>query len=189
MIVSATKAKKIKGFNELKKKFESGENIKGKFIQKIKGGVIIEDVNTKLSCFCPGSQVDTRPLKSFDHLMNSEQEFKIIKIDSQRGNILVSRREVISSSQAEDNLKSLKNILLGWFWTIAYVKDGQALELFFEVNGEIDVLCHLAETSHSRISHPDEVFSIGERHQLKVIAIDKTKKQISVSKSSGAGSI
>ena len=182
VIVSATKAKKIKGFNELKKKFESGENIKGKFIQKIKGGVIIEDVNTKLSCFCPGSQVDTRPLKSFDHLMNSEQEFKIIKIDSQRGNILVSRREVISSSQAEDKSKIIEKYSVGMVLDNCICKGWSSFGTFFEVNGEIDVLCHLAETSHSRISHPDEVFSIGERHQLKVIAIDKTKKQISVSK-------
>ena len=88
--------------------------------------------------------------------MNSEQEFKIIKIDSQRGNILVSRREVISSSQAEDKSKIIEKYSLGWFWTIAYVRMSNFGT--FAVNSEIDVLCHLAETSHSRISHPDEVF-------------------------------
>jgi len=182
VVVSAIKANKIKGFNELKKKFESGENIKGKFIQKIKGGVIIEDTETKLGCFCPGSQVDTRPLKSFDHLMNTEQEFKIIKIDTQRGNILVSRREVISSSKAEDKSKIIEKYSVGMVLDNCICKGWSSFGTFFEVNGEIDVLCHLAETSHSRISHPDEVFSIGEKHQLKIIAIDTIKKQISVSK-------
>ncbi len=182
VVVSAIKANKIKGFNELKKKFESGENIKGKFIQKIKGGVIIEDTKTKLGCFCPGSQVDTRPLKSFDHLMNTEQEFKIIKIDTQRGNILVSRREVISSSKAEDKSKIIEKYSVGMVLDNCICKGWSSFGTFFEVNGEIDVLCHLAETSHSRISHPDEVFSIGEKHQLKIIAIDTIKKQISVSK-------
>ncbi len=182
VVVSAIKANKIKGFNELKKKFESGENIKGKFIQKIKGGVIIEDTETKLGCFCPGSQVDTRPLKSFDHLMNTEQEFKIIKIDTQRGNILVSRREVISSSKAEDKSKIIEKYSVGMVLDNCVCKGWSSFGTFFEVNGEIDVLCHLAETSHSRISHPDEVFSIGEKHQLKIIAIDTIKKQISVSK-------
>ena len=182
VVVSAIKANKIKGFNELKKKFESGENIKGKFIQKIKGGVIVEDTETKLGCFCPGSQVDTRPLKSFDHLMNTEQEFKIIKIDTQRGNILVSRREVISSSKAEDKSKIIEKYTVGMVLDNCICKGWSSFGTFFEVNGEIDVLCHLAETSHSRISHPDEVFSIGEKHQLKIIGIDTIKKQISVSK-------
>ena len=181
VIVSATKAQKIRGWYVLEKAYENNENVKGKIVSKCKGGVIVEHLDTKSLMFCPGSQIDSKPLKSFDFLFNVEQDFKIIKLDKFRGNACVSRREVISSFRKEDKAKILEKYNVGDIIKGAVVKGYSSFGCFFEVNNEIDVLVHLQEISYSRINHPDEVFTIGETHDLKVISIDKDKMQISCS--------
>ncbi len=181
VMVSASKAQKIKGFYELEKSFEADETIKGKFVSRIKGGLIGCHTKTGTLFFVPGSQVDSKVLKSFDHLFNVELDFKIIKIDRTRGNILCSRREVLSSKVKQDKAKILEKYSVGDIIKGAVVKGYSSFGCFFEVNNEIDVLVHLQEISYSRINHPDEVFTIGETHDLKVISIDKDKMQISCS--------
>ena len=155
--------------------------MKGKIVSKCKGGVIVEHLDTNSLMFCPGSQIDSKPLKSFDHLFGVEQDFKIIKLDKFRGNACVSRREVISSFKKEDKKLILEKYKVGDVIKNAVVKGYSSFGCFFEVNNEIDVLVHLQEISYSRINHPDEVFTIGERHDLKVISIDNEKMQISCS--------
>tara|TARA_B100001121_G_scaffold310395_1_gene341159 strand:- start:246 stop:1973 length:1728 start_codon:yes stop_codon:yes gene_type:complete len=181
VIVSASRAQKIRGWYVLEKAYEENKNVKGKIVSKCKGGVIVEHMDTKSLMFCPGSQIDSKPLKSFDHLFGVEQDFKIIKLDKYRGNACVSRREVISSFKREDKAKILEKYNVGDIIKNAIVKGYSSFGCFFEVNNEIDVLVHLQEISYSRISHPDEVFTVGEKHDLKVISIDKEKMQISCS--------
>jgi len=181
VIVSASKAQKIRGWYKLEKAFEENINVKGKIVSKCKGGVIVEHADTKSLMFCPGSQVDSKPLKSLDHLIGVEQDFKIIKLDKFRGNACVSRREVISSVKKEDKAKILEKYKVGDIIKNSVVKGYSSFGCFFEVNNEIDVLVHLQEISYSRINHPDEVFTIGEKHDLKVISIDNDKMQISCS--------
>ena len=181
VIVSASKAQKIRGWYMLEKAYENNENVKGKIVSKCKGGVVVEHADTKSLMFCPGSQIDSKPLKSFDHLFGVEQDFKIIKLDKFRGNACVSRREVISSFKREDKAKILEKYNVGDIIKDAVVKGYSSFGCFFEVNNEIDVLVHLQEISYSRINHPDEVFTIGEKHDLKVISIDNDKMQISCS--------
>ncbi len=181
VIVSASKAQKIRGWYILEKAYEENKNVKGKIVTKCKGGVIVEHLDTKSLMFCPGSQIDSKPLKSFDHLYGVEQDFKIIKLDKYRGNACVSRREVISSFKKVDKAKILEKYNVGDIIKNAVVKGYSSFGCFFEVNNEIDVLVHLQEISYSRINHPDEVFTIGEKHELKVISIDKEKMQISCS--------
>ncbi len=181
VIVSASKAQKIRGWYILEKAYEENKNVKGKIVSKCKGGVIVEHIDTKSLMFCPGSQIDLKPLKSFDHLFNVEQDFKIIKLDKFRGNACVSRREVISSFKKEDKAKIIEKYKVGDIIKDAVVKGYSSFGCFFEVNNEIDVLVHLQEISYSRINHPDEVFTIGEKHDLKVISIDNDKMQISCS--------
>ena len=181
VIVSASRAQKIRGWHTLEKAYEKNDNVKGKIISKCKGGVIVEHIDTKSLMFCPGSQIDSKPLKSFDHLFGVEQDFKIIKLDKFRGNACVSRREVISSSKKEDKAKIIQKYKVGDIIKDAVVKGYSSFGCFFEVNNEIDVLVHLQEISYSRINHPDEVFTISEKHDLKVISIDHDKLQISCS--------
>ena len=181
VIVSASKAQKIRGWYALEKAYEANENVKGKIVSKCKGGVIVEHLDTKSLMFCPGSQIDSKPLKSIDHLFGVEQDFKIIKLDKFRGNACVSRREILSSFKREDKAKILAKYKVGDLIKDAVCKGYTSFGVFFEVNNEIDSLVHLQEISYSRINHPDEVFTIGEKHDLKIISIDNEKMQISCS--------
>ena len=184
VVVSAQKAQKIKGWNKLVKCYENNELIDGKIIQKTKGGVIVEHVETGSLMFCPGSQISDKPIKNIDHLIGIEQKFALIKLDMIRGNSVVSRRQVVSSNKKEDKAKIIEKFKVGDIIKDAIVKGYSSFGCFFEVNtpdGTIDTLCHLQEISYSRVNHPDEIFNIGEKHDLKVISIDSEKLQVGCS--------
>jgi small subunit ribosomal protein S1 len=181
VIVSAQKAKKIKGWYELERAFEQNETINGKITSKCKGGVIVEHIETQSLMFCPGSQISDKPMKNIDHLIGVEQKFAIIKLDKLRGNACVSRRQIVSSNKKVDKAKIIEKFKVGDIVKDAVVKGYSSFGCFFEVNNEIDVLVHLQEISYSRVNHPDEIFNIGEKHDLKVITIDKEKLQIGCS--------
>ncbi|MDA9721375.1 S1 RNA-binding domain-containing protein, partial [Candidatus Pelagibacter sp.] len=181
VIVSAIKAQKIKGWYKLETAYENNEPINGKITSKCKGGVIVEHIETGSLMFCPGSQISDKPLKNIDHLINVEQKFAIIKLDKIRGNACVSRRQIVSTNKREDKAKIIEKFKVGDIIKNAVVKGYSSFGCFFEVNNEIDVLVHLQEISYSRVNHPDEIFNIGEKHDLKVITIDKEKLQIGCS--------
>ena len=181
VVVSAIKAQKIKGWYKLEKAYEENESIIGKITTKCKGGVIVEHIDTGSLMFCPGSQISDKPLKNIDHLIGVEQKFAIIKLDKLRGNACVSRRQIVSSNKREDKAKIIEKFKVGDIIKDAVVKGYSSFGCFFEVNNEIDVLVHLQEISYSRVNHPDEIFNIGEKHDLKVISIDNDKLQIGCS--------
>ena len=181
VVVSAQKAKKIEGWYELEKAYEKNESINGKIISKCKGGVIVEHIETQSLLFCPGSQISDKPMKIIDHLIGVEQKFAIIKLDKLRGNACVSRRQIVSTNKKEDKAKIVDKYKVGDIIKDATVKGYSSFGCFFDVNNEIDVLVHLQEISYSRVNHPDEIFNIGEKHDLKVISIDKEKLQIGCS--------
>ena len=181
VIVSALKAQKIKGWYKLEEAYEKNESIIGKITSKCKGGVIVEHLDTKSLMFCPGSQISDKPLKNIDHLIGVKQKFAIIKLDKLRGNACVSRRQIVSSNKREDKAKIIEKFKVGDIIKNAVVKGYSSFGCFFEVNNEIDVLVHLQEISYSRVNHPDEIFNIGEKHDLKVISIDNEKLQIGCS--------
>ncbi len=182
VLVSATKAQKIKGWRKLEVSFEKNEPIMGKITSKCKGGVIVEHIETGSLMFCPGSQISDTPLKDISHLMHEPQKFALIKLDKIRGNACVSRRQIISSSKKEDKSKIIEKYKVGDVIKDAVVKGYSSFGCFFGVNnGELDVLVHLQEISYSRINHPDEVFNIGEKHDLLVISVDKEKLQVGCS--------
>tara|TARA_Y100001935_G_scaffold255041_1_gene266202 strand:- start:289 stop:2016 length:1728 start_codon:yes stop_codon:yes gene_type:complete len=181
VLVSASKAQKISGWNKLVEAYEKNEPIMGKITSKCKGGCIVEHIDTGSLMFLPGSQISDKPLKDISHLMNEPQKFALIKLDKVRGNACVSRKEVISSFKKEDKAKIIEKYKIGDIIKNAEVKGYSSFGCFFNVNGEIDVLVHLQEISYSRVNHPDEVFNIGEKHDLKVISIDKEKLQIGCS--------
>ncbi len=184
VVVSAQKAQKIKGWNKLVKCYENKELINGKIVQKTKGGVIVEHVETGSLMFCPGSQISDKPIKNIDHLIGIEQKFALIKLDMIRGNSVVSRRQVVSSNKKEDKAKIIEKFKIGDIVKDAIVKGYSSFGCFFEINtpeGTLDTLCHLQEISYSRVNHPDEIFNIGEKHDLKVISIDMEKLQVGCS--------
>ena len=181
VVVSAIKAQKIKGWYKLEKAYEENESIIGKITTKCKGGVIVEHIETGSLMFCPGSQISDKPMKNIDHLIGVEQKFAIIKLDKLRGNACVSRRQIVSSNKREDKAKIIQKFKVGDIIKDAVVKGYSSFGCFFEVNNEIDVLVHLQEISYSRVNHPDEIFNVGEKHDLKVISIDNDKLQIGCS--------
>ncbi len=181
VIVSASKAQKIKGWDILVKAFENNEPIMGKITSKCKGGVIVEHIDTGSLMFCPGSQISDTPLKDISHLMNEPQKFALIKMDKVRGNACVSRRQIISTNKKEDKSKIIEKYKVGQIIKNAIVKGYSSFGCFFNVNNELDCLVHLQEISYSRVNHPEEVFNIGDKHDLLVISVDKDKLQIGCS--------
>ena len=181
VLVSANKAQKIKGWDKLVEAYEKNEPIMGKITSKCKGGCIVEHIDTGSLMFLPGSQISDKPLKDISFLMNEPQKFALIKLDKVRGNACVSRREIISSHKKEDKAKIIEKYKVGDIIKGAEVKGYSTFGCFFNVNGELDVLVHLQEISYSRVNHPDEVFNIGEKHDLKVISVDKEKLQVGCS--------
>ncbi len=181
VVVSASKAQKIKGWDKLVDAYEKNEPIMGKITSKCKGGCIVEHIETGSLMFLPGSQISDKPLKDISHLMNEPQKFALIKLDKVRGNACVSRREIISSFKKEDKAKIIEKYKVGDIIKNAEVKGYSSFGCFFNVNNELDVLVHLQEISYSRVNHPDEVFNIGEKHDLKVISVDKEKLQVGCS--------
>ena len=181
VVVSAHKAHKIKGWYELEKAYDQNQSVNGKIISKCKGGVIVEHIETGSLMFCPGSQISDKPIKNIDHLIGVEQKFAIIKLDKVRGNACVSRRQIVFSNKKEDKIKIIAKFKVGDIIKDAVVKGYSSFGCFFEVNNEIDVLVHLQEISYSRVNHPEEIFNIGEKHDLKIINIDMEKLQIGCS--------
>ena len=182
VLVSASKAQKIQGWEKLVEAYEKNEPINGKITGRVKGGCIVEHVETGSLMFLPGSQIDSKPLKDISHLMGVVQKFAHIKLDKVRGNACVSRREIISSFKKEDKMKLVSAYKIGDIIEGAEVKGFSSFGCFLNVNGELDILCHLQEISYSRVAHPDEIFTIGQKiEKLKVISVDLEKLQVGVS--------
>ena len=177
LIISREKAKKIKSWKQLEKAFENNEEVQGRIISKIKGGFVV-DIQSSM-CFLPGSQVDLKPQKNINHLMKEPLRFMIVKCDKIRGNIVVSRRAVlenIKNASKEEVLSKFNegDIVEG---TVKGITD---YGVFFDLNG-IDCMTHINECSWSRIGHPEELFTIGQKQKLKIIKIDTENKKISTS--------
>ena len=181
VLVSASKAQKIHGWDKLVEAYDNNEPIMGKITARCKGGCIVEHIDTGSLMFLPGSQISDKPLKDISHLMNEPQKFALIKLDKVRGNACVSRRQIISTFKKEDKAKIVEKFKVGDVIKGAEVKGYSSFGCFFSVNGELDVLVHLQEISYSRVNHPDEVFNIGEKHDLLVISVDKEKLQVGCS--------
>ena len=181
VLVSASKAQKIKGWDKLVEAYDKDLPVMGKITSKCKGGAIVEHIDTGSLMFCPGSQISDKPLKDISHLMHEPQKFKLIKLDKIRGNACVSRREIISSFKKEDKKIIVEKFKVGDIIKGATVKGYSSFGCFFDVDGTLDVLVHVQEISYSRVNHPNEIFNIGEKHDLKVISVDLEKLQVGCS--------
>ena len=177
LIISREKARKMKSWKQLEKAFENKEEVQGQIVSKIKGGFVV-DVQSSL-CFLPGSQVDLKPLKNISHLMKEPQKFMIVKCDKVRGNIVVSRRAILENMKNASKEEVLSKFNEGDI-VEGTVKGITDYGVFFDLNG-IDCMTHINECSWSRIGHPEELFTIGQKQKLKIIKIDTENKKISTS--------
>ena len=181
IIVSALKAKKIEGWETLLKKYENNEIIKIKIKNKIKGGYVCEETETKHLLFMPASQLSNRPTKETHNVINSEMDVKIIQADRKRANLCCSRRELISENKKGDKQKIFEKYNIGDRVDDAIIKSITDWGLFFEINGEIDALCHSSCCSYQRIENLNDMFEVGQKIPIEVISKDDKKMQIGVS--------
>ena len=180
IIVSVEKAIKLKGWNRILEMHKKEEPVSGRIVRKCKGGaeVAIDDVN--LTAFLPGSMIDESPIKNFDHLIGEPQKFAIVKLDTIRGNVVVSRKHIITSFKTADKKKILEGFKEGDI-VKGTCKQICSFGAFFRLENGIDTLVHTSELSYSRISHADEVVSEGDVRELKIIGICFEKMQLSSS--------
>ena len=175
IIVSREKARRMSSWKRMEKAFQTQEEVEGVITNKVKGGMVV-NVDSCL-CFLPGSQVDTKPLKSFDHLMNVPLKFLCVKLDKVRGNIVVSRRAILEKSKNADLDKVLKEIKEGDI-VEAHVRALVDWGAFLEYK-DCDMLLHVTDVAYSRVKKPSDVLSIGQKVKVKIIKIDKETKRIS----------
>ena len=177
VVISREKARRAKTWKKMEKAFENKEDVKGIIISRCKGGFVV-DVDSCL-CFLPGSQVDLKPLKSFDHLMSVPLTFECVKLDKKRGNIVLSRRSILEKIRDKDKDKIISKIKEGSI-VQGTVKNLTEWGVFVDLNG-VDALLHITDISWSRINKPSELLSIGQSVKVKVTKIESKTKKISVS--------
>ena len=177
IVISREKARKAKSWNKMQKAFENKQEVTGIIISRVKGGFAV-NVDSCL-CFLPGSQVDLRPLKNFDHLMKVPQTFECVKLDKKRGNIVLSRRAIMEKIRDKGRDKLISKLKEGDV-VQGIVKNLTDWGVFVDLNG-VDSLLHITDISWSRINKPSELLSVGQSIKVKITKIETAKKKISVS--------
>ncbi len=178
IVISREKARKLKAWKKLENVFETQEEMTGYITGKVKGGYIT--MVDSLPCFMPASQIDLRPLKKIDHLLNTPIKVVATRIDKNRGNVCVSRRAVLEKSKNAEISEALKNIKEGDVVEDAIVKATTDWGIFLDING-IDALLHVSDLSHGRVKKPVDLVSIGQKMRVKVTKIDKQTNRVSAS--------
>ncbi len=178
IIISRDKARKMKAWKKMEKVFETQEEMTGYITGKIKGGFIATVEG--LPCFMPSSQIDVRPLKKVDHLMNTPVKVIATRIDKNRGNVCVSRRAVLEKSKNAEITEALKNIKVDDIVDNAIVKATTDWGIFLDING-IDALLHVSDLSHGRVKKPSDLVTIGQKIKVKITKIDEKTNRVSAS--------
>ena len=178
LIVSREKAKRMVAWKKMEKIFETQEEVTGFVTSKIKGGYIC--VVDGLPTFMPSSQIDVRPLKKVDHLMNVPIKVVATRIDKKRGNVCTSRRAVLEKSKNAELKEALKNLKEGDIVENAKVKATTDWGIFLDIDG-IDALLHVSDLSYGRVKKPSDLVTIGQTLKVKITKIDKTTNRVSAS--------
>ena len=173
-ILSRSKAKNKEIWAEIEKSFNAGELVDGVITGKVKGGLSAE---IGITAFLPGSQIDTRPLRDVSHLLDVPQKFKVLKMDSKRNNIVVSRRAVLEETHKELREERFSQLALG------DVVEGRVKAItdygaFVDLGG-YDSLLHSSDITYRRIGHPSEVLKIDQIVKVKIIKVDPEKNRVS----------
>ena len=173
--LSKEKAAKIKIWDTIKEIYEKNDTIKGTITSRVKGGL---SVDVGLQAFLPGSQVDLRPIRDMDSLVGTEHEFKIVKYNKRRGNIVLSRRALLESERMALREKSLQLLKEGAVIE-GTVKNITDYGLFIDLGG-IDGLVHITDMSWGRVGHPSEIYQFGDKTKVKILSFDKEKERVSL---------
>lgn len=175
MILSRERAEMLRAWDRISEAYENNEIVEGMIMARVKGGLSV-DIGVK--AFLPGSQVDLRPVRNLDKLINNKFSFKIIKFNKKRGNIVLSRRVLLEQDREKlrsETLRSLKEstVLKG------IIKNITDYGAFVDLGG-IDGLLHITDMSWGRINHPTQLFEVGQEVEVKVLSYDENRQRVSL---------
>ena len=174
--LSHQKAQRLRAWDEIEKAYNDKASVKVRVIDRIKGGLTVDIMGAR--AFLPGSQVDLRPLRNLDGMKGHDIDVRIIKLNKKRGNIVVSRKQLLEEEQAEKRSKTLDHLEEGAILTGA-VKNLTDYGAFVDLGG-IDGLLHITDMSWGRLTHPHDLVQVGDQIQVKVLKFDKDKQRVSL---------
>ncbi len=176
VVLSKQKADKMQSWEKTVAECKEGKIVKGKVFRKVKGGLMVDIGGTE--AFLPASQIGLKHIKNFDEFLGKIMEFKVVKINNDRKNIVLSRRQFLEDSRDKDKAKILSEIKVG------DVREGMVKNItdfgaFIDLNG-IDGLLHITDMSWGRIGHPSEVLKVGDTIEVQILDFDKEKERVSL---------
>jgi small subunit ribosomal protein S1 len=174
--LSFQKAQRLHAWDEIEKAYNEKSSIKARVIDRIKGGVTVDIMGAR--AFLPGSQVDVRPVRNLDALKGQELEVRIIKLNKKRGNIVVSRKQLLDEDIAGKRDETMKHLEEGAVLT-GTVKNLTDYGAFVDLGG-IDGLLHITDMSWGRLTHPRDLVQVGDQIQVKVLKFDREKQRVSL---------
>ncbi|MCC2666179.1 MAG: rpsA 1 [Gammaproteobacteria bacterium] len=174
--LSRERAKRYESWGVLEKAYEKKENVRGIIQGRVKGGFTVEIKDIR--AFLPGSLVDVKPIRDPDGLLGKEFDFKVIKIDAKRNNIVVSRRSAMEAENSVEREALLESLHEGDV-VIGTVKNLTDYGAFIDLGG-LDGLLHITDISHKRMKHPSEVLSIGDEIKVKILKFDRSSARVSL---------
>ncbi len=176
ILLSRDKAKKMQVWDDLNRAYETGTPVKGKVLASVKGGLSV-DIGG-VTAFLPGSQVDVKPVHSLGQMVGQMLDMKIIKMNSGRGNIVLSRRVILEQLQNRKKEETLSSLAEGQIVS-GVVKNITDYGAFVDLGG-IDGLLHITDISWGRINHPSEAFKVGDKIEVVVLKFDREKQKVSL---------
>jgi small subunit ribosomal protein S1 len=175
VVLSKEKAEKVKVWEEVKKAYDADEPIQGTIVSRVKGGF---SVDIGVNGFLPGSQADLRPVRNLDEMVGKSFDFKILKYNRKRSNIVLSRRVILESEREAKRSATLASIFEGKEMP-GIVKNITEYGVFVDLGG-VDGLLHITDISWGRVKHPSELFSIGDEITVKVLNLDLERERVSL---------
>jgi small subunit ribosomal protein S1 len=174
--LSHQKAARLRAWDEIEKAYNDKTPIKGRVIDRVKGGLNVDLLGAR--AFLPGSQVDVRPVRNLDGYKGQEIEVRVIKLNKKRGNVVVSRKQLLEEDLSEKRAKTLEHLVEGAILT-GTVKNLTEYGAFVDLGG-IDGLLHITDMSWGRLTHPRDLVNVGDEIQVKVLKFDKEKQRVSL---------
>lgn len=175
IVLSREKAERMRQWEYILEHCEEGSIVKGRVLRKVKGGLMVD---IGMEAFLPGSQIDNKRIKNLDEYLNRTYEFKILKINIDRKNVVVSRRELLEAERISKKAELLENINEGDILE-GVVKNITDFGVFLDLDG-IDGLLHITDMTWKRIKHPSEMVSLGQKLEVKVLSVDKDKGRVAL---------
>ena len=175
IILSKEKAERIRVWDEIEKAYRENGILTGRVVEKVKGGL---SVDIGVRAFLPGSQIDLKPVRNLDHFVNQQIRVRILKLDQKKGNIVLSRKAVVEE-QLETTRRDVTESLQHGKTVKGKIKNITEYGAFVDLGG-IDGLIHITDMSWGRISHPSEIFQVGDPVEVKVLSYDPENNKVSL---------